>query len=145
MMSREDLNSVLEYLFEFAKIALKKQGEFYPFGARMVPSGEVKAVGADAGREHPPSQELIDILTSAFMAQASAGEIKAAGICMDVRTIPPGQSEKSEAICAVLEHEDGDAINVFLPYKKHLLGRIKYGEVFATQATPSIFVARSDN
>jgi len=38
-----------------------------------------------------------------------------------------------------LEYADADAVTVFLPYRKKLLGRIAYGELFATAASSRIF------
>jgi hypothetical protein len=118
---------------------LKKHGEFFPFAASMSPDGVIAAVGGYDGDEHPRSQDVINLLTEAFREQAAAGQIKAGGICFDARVVPPGQVEKSDAICSRLEHEDGEAIEVYLPYRKGLLGRLKYGEIFASQGTPQIF------
>ena len=64
-------------------------------------------------------------MTQAFRAQAASGEIRAAGICCGVRTILPGQGEKTDAMCIGLEHQSGQSVSVFLPYKKGWFGRIQ--------------------
>jgi len=140
-MSRPELDALLNVLFPFAQQMIQKRGEFFPFGASMASDGEIASVAGDVGEERPESQEVIDVLTEAFRQQAALGEIKAAGICLDARTVPPGQTEKTDAILARLEHQDGEAIDVFLPYRKGLFGKVKYGEVFATAGAPQVFAA----
>src|SRR5262245_56902618 len=138
-MSRPDLDELLNALFPFAQQMLQKRGAFYPFGASMGIDGQVVSVAGYSGTEHPEAQEMIDFLTVSLRQEAASGQIKAAGICIDARTIPPGQTEKTDAILARLEHRDGEAIEVLLPYRKGLLGKVKYGEIFATAGTPRVF------
>jgi len=83
----------------------------------------LSAVAGDVGKEHPESQEVIDFLTAAFREQAASGAIRASGVCIDVRTIPPGQTEKTDAILARLEHKDGEAIDVTFPTESLFLER----------------------
>ena len=139
-MAHPDLNQLLNSLLPFAKRMLAEHGEFYPFGSTMKPNGEIVAVGAYDGDEHPPSQNLIDFMTQAFSQQAKTGQLRAAAICYDVRTIPPGQTEKCDAVCASLEHQSGEAVNVFVPYQKATDGGIRYMQLFATARTPQFFV-----
>jgi len=131
----------MNMLVGFAQQMLGKQKSFIPFGASMSADGAITAVAGDVGKEHPEAQEMIDFLTTALKQLAAAGTIRASGICIDVRTIPPGQTEKTDAILARLEHKDGEAIDVYLPYRKPFLGKTKYGEIFAAQGTPQIFSA----
>ena len=112
---------------------LSKHGEFYPFGSAMSTDGEIEAHAAYDGDEQPPSQQLIDLLTQGFRQQARSGKIRAAAICCDVRTIPPGRSEKTDAICVSAEHQNGEAADVYLPYKKGWFGKISYGVIFGKQ------------
>jgi hypothetical protein len=105
----------------------------------MTPAGEIKQTAAYTGEEHPASQELIELLVGAFRAQAAKNEMRAVGLCLDVRTIAPGQTQKTDAICARLRHSDSESIDVFLPYQKDESGEIMYGELFATQGEQDIF------
>ncbi len=125
-MAHPDLDNLLNRILPFAQQMLAKHGEFYPFGSTMKTSGEITA--------------LIDLLTQAFRNEALAGQIRAAGICYDVRTIAPGQTEKTDAICVGLEHNTGQCVSVFLPYKKGWFGKIQYGQLFASARDPQIFV-----
>jgi hypothetical protein len=121
----------------------EKYGEFFPFAAAMSATGEISSVAGDIGNEHPDSQKMIDFLAGVFQNQAGAGEIKASGICIDARVIPPGQSKKTDAILARLEHRDGEAVDAYLPYRKTLLRKVKYGDLFASEGTPQVFVGAS--
>jgi len=106
----------------------------------LAPTGEITSAGADAGHEHPRSQELIELLFSGLSEQASQGSIIAAGICMDVKVVPPGSIAKTDAICVELEHRDGEAVDVFVPYAISSSGSITYGEIFATPGEQTIFL-----
>jgi hypothetical protein len=138
-MAREDLNSLLGTLLPFAQEMLARHGEFYPFGAAMSVTGEIKQTAAYTGEEHPNSRELIELIVGAFRAQATKNEVRAVGLCLDVRTIAPGQTEKTDAICARLRHSDNEAIDVYLPYKKEKSGAVTYGGLFATQGVQDVF------
>lgn len=140
-MSRADLDALLNVLLPLAEETLERHGEFYPFGAGMGKNGEISQVAGYPGGEHPESQEVLRLLVGGLKAQAQDGGLRAAGICLDVRTIPPGEVDKVDAVCTRLEHVDGEAIEVFLPYRKGLLGGIDYGDLFAREGTPQVFVA----
>ena len=58
----------------------------------------------------------------------------------DCRIVPPGETEQTNAICASLEHQSGQFVDVFLPYKKGLLGKVKYGRAFAGKRDARFFV-----
>jgi hypothetical protein len=142
-MAHPDLNSLFDAVLSFAKLMLNEHGEFYPFGATMSPSGEITNVGAKVkGDHHPRSQTLIDLLTEAFQQKAASGQIRAAAICYDARTIPPGETNKTDAICCGLEHRSGESVDVFIPYKKTSDNDFQYGEIFATKRTAIFFAAR---
>ncbi|MBC7782341.1 MAG: hypothetical protein H7144_00760 [Burkholderiales bacterium] len=126
-------------LIPFAQQMLAKNGEFYPFGASMGKEGELTHVGASTGSEHPASQELIKLLIAGFQRDAAEGNLRAAGICIDVRIVLPGAIEKSDAICVQLEHVNGEAIEIYVPYRKGWLGKIKYGELFASKGKSAFF------
>jgi hypothetical protein len=140
-MSREDLDTLLGAAIEAAQEFLGKNGEFYPFGMSLGRGGKIAMHAAHTGQEMPESTELIAVLEKGFCQNAQEHKIRAAAICFDVRVVPPGQSEKTDAIEVRLEHRDGQAIDAYLPYKKGFLNRIKYGELFACEGTPALFSA----
>src|ERR1700722_18536202 len=98
-MAHPELNQLLNALIPFAQQALAKHGEYYPFGSAINKDGVIVAHVTWDGDENPPSQQVIDTLTKDFQQQAAAGQIRAAGICYDIRTVVPGQSTKTDAIC----------------------------------------------
>jgi hypothetical protein len=140
-LAHPDLNELLAALFPMAEEMLTKQGAFYPFAASTKTDGQITLVGAHTGAEHPASQELLDQLTGGLRQSAEAGDIRAAGLCLDVDTVPPGRSKKTDAVCARLEHVEGEAVEVYLPYRKTWLGRVEFGETFTAPGTPTVFTA----
>jgi hypothetical protein len=138
-MAHPELDQLLNSALEFAKQMLSKHGEFFPFGSSMDPAGKIIMDGAHTGDEHPPSQELIDLLTQSYAQRAEAGELRAAAICADVRVVPPGKSSKTDAISVGLEHQSGEAVTVFLPYQKGWFGKISYGGLFASARDAQFF------
>lgn len=137
---REEMDALLDILLTFGQDMLQKHGEFYPYGASIDSAGEVQFVGADVGEEHPPSGAVLEVLYDGLRRQAASGEIRAAGVCADVRVAPPGTEDPVDAISVALEHADAEPANVFLPYAKKKLRGIQLGELFATPGERKVFV-----
>ena len=143
-MAQEDLDELLNALLPFAQEMLAKHGEFFPFGGYMDVGGGITHVGGWTGEEQPPSQDVIDVMVRGLRRQAERREIRAAAVCLDVRTIPPGQTEKTDAISVRLEHANGEAVDVFLPYRRGQSGEYEYGELFAAGGGHDIFRPAGD-
>ena len=84
-MAHPELDQLLKVALEFAQKMLKQHGEFYPFGASMGLDGKISMDGAATGQERPASQELLDLLSDSYSRRATAGELRTAAICADVR------------------------------------------------------------
>lgn len=138
-MAHPDLDKVLNTLLSFAQQMINKYGCFHPFGASMNTNGEVACVSGYTGDEKPDPEELMQLLIDGFRQEAKNEKIMATGICHDARIIPQGKTQKMDAICARLEHNSGEAVEVYLPYRKGFLGRIKYGEILATSGQRNVF------
>jgi len=82
---------------------------------------------------------VIDLLYEALARSAANGEIRAAGICAEVRIAPPGSDDKTDAICTMIEHADGDPVDVFMPYAKKRMRGFEWGDLFAQAGTARIF------
>jgi len=139
-MAHPDLDALLNAVLPFAQQMLAKHGEFHPVGASMNKQGEVALAAGLVDSEHPQAHEVIDMLVAGFREHASKSEIRAAVVSYDSRVVPPGGAAKTDAICAQLEHESGECVTVFLPYRKGLFGRLKYGEIFASPAEGRMFI-----
>lgn len=136
--AKQDAETLMNSALPFAEKMLSEHGEFFPFGEAMKPSGEIVSVGADSGVEHPPSQEVIDILKSAFRSAAAENEYIATAIVYDALTIPPGGEEKTDAVAVALDHRDDYSVVVFFPY--HLTdGTVEFQPPFASKGAGDIF------
>ena len=122
-MAHPQVDALLNTLLPFAQKMLSTYGGFNPFGATMSSHGEIQQVGAKVeGNDYPPAQDLIDLLTETFKRQAAEGRLRAAGICYDALTVPPGETQKKDAVCCGLEHCVAGTVDVFIPYIREPAG-----------------------
>ena len=131
--AQEDLDALLELTLPFAQQQLAEHGEFFPFAAAVGADGAPRLIAADPGLgERPASTDVLDQLVAGLREQA--GDIRAAALVADVRV------GESDAARVELEHRDGQAICVLLPYKRRRLRRgVDYGELGAAPAQPRIW------
>lgn len=120
--AQADLDGLLNITLPFAQQMLAKRGEFYPFGATVTAGGETHLLAGDAGQEHPASADVLSLLVNRLRQER--GSLRAVALCSDVR-LPD-----SDAVRVELEHEDGHAMAVLMPYHKKRFGRgVEYGEM----------------
>lgn len=136
--AKEDAEKLMNAFIGFAVKMLNESGEFYPYGAAMLPDGETVAVAGYEGQDFPPSQAIIDLLNDGFQRAARAGEYKATAMFYDVRTTLPGTGTKSDAIAVALDHADDYSVVVYFPYKIDN-GQASFGDVFAQAGANNIF------
>jgi hypothetical protein len=139
-MAETDFDQLLNTLIPVAQEMISKHGEFFPFGSSIGTDGKVDLNTPYKENNCPTSQLIIDIMTQGFRKSALDGKIRAAGICYDVRTIPPGKNKKTDAIWVTLEQQTGEAVDVIVPYKKGIFGQYSYGKYFAADRDPQFFV-----
>jgi hypothetical protein len=133
------MDALLAALLPFAQQMIERHGEFYPYAAALDTAGEIHMVAGYAGEEHPDSSELIELLYEGLVQQSTAGEIRAAGVCADVRVRPPNARDMTDAVRVAIEHLGSDPIEVFLPYVNRKLRSPEYGELFAQAGTALLF------
>jgi hypothetical protein len=138
---KEDCEKLMNELLPFAEKMLREHAEFHPFGGAMKPDGEIVHHGAYTGTELPKGQELVDLLTEAFYQSAAKGEYIATAIVYDIRTIPPGETKKTDAICVSLDHRDDYSVNVAFPYTLKD-GELSLKPAFATKGDAKIFAKK---
>ena len=139
-MVEEEFDALLNTNLPFAQDMLAKHGEFFPFGACADVKGAIALHGGWTGDERPAPQEVIDLMVGGLRSQAQQGEIRASAIFIDARAVPPGKTEKTDAILVRMEHRDGDPVDLFVPYRKSPDGQYEYGEPFLYRGEPQVFL-----
>jgi hypothetical protein len=135
-----DFNPLLEILLCFAKKFLAEKNAFLPFAAVMSSDGEVSYVAGDTGDEPAGAPMLLQVLEGALREMIKKDNLKAAGICVDIRFAASPEEPKTDAIQVFLEHREGNVVNLLLPYKKIAPGQISYGKLIAVRGEPKIFL-----
>jgi hypothetical protein len=81
---------------------------------------------------------MMDLLLAGMRAQAAAGQIRAAGLCYDVR-IRDRDGNATDAIAVSLEHNAGDTVRVLMPYSKGRLRGFEFGDIAAERGERRVF------
>lgn len=127
------MDGLLNATLPFAQGQLAKHGDFLPFGAVVADKGEIKFLAAYAGESSVMSRDLLAMLVEGAREQAAS--IRAVAIVADA--LIEGQQD---AIRVDIEHRDGHAIAIALPYRKRRFGRgIDYGELVAADGERRIW------
>lgn len=140
-MKHPDLEQIKGMLLRTAQKALSGMGSYYPFGITLSTEGKFASEQGPEGKEKMGSLELNNYIIGLFHQQAAAGQLRAAGICAiaDMNANPPDQPEKTKAIYLDLEHKSGQSEFLFLPFKRGLFGKVKYGEPYYFDGIPNFF------
>jgi hypothetical protein len=132
--AQEDLDGLLNLVLPFAGDLLGKNGQFYPFGASVSNDGAASVTATDPGLgEHPQPEQVLAGLYDG--ARARAADTRAAAFVTDVLI------DGSDAIRVDLEHQDGVALVVLMPYTP--LGRKRFprfGEMSVSPGEPQVWV-----
>jgi hypothetical protein len=112
--AQADLDELLNASPGFAQQQLAIHGEFYPYAAAIRPDGQTEMIAGQArtASEHPAAAEIIASCVAQLASRQHA--IRAAAIVADVRLPDNG----GDAIEVSLEHVDGQALRVLLPYAR---------------------------
>jgi hypothetical protein len=124
--AQDDLDGLVDTVLPFAQQMLAQHGEFFPYGAVVSADGRVEILAASRGADQRPgSDEHLRILYSA--AQSTSATTRATAFVSDVRL---DGSTPSDAIRVELEHRDGLALTVLLPYRRKRR-KVEYGDMSA--------------
>jgi len=129
-------------LIPFAHQQLSKHREFYPFGGTMSVDGKITQSASSTGEQRPASQPLIDLLEKGFQDGAKRRLYKATAIIVDVRTIPPGKTEKQDAIEVRLDHVSGYSVKVLFSYAFSPKGDLQVAPLSLFVATAEFLAGR---
>lgn len=124
--AQNDLDQLVGTAIGFAQEQLSAHGEFYPFAFVIDSAGNTEAVRARPASDHPASSELIDACLATLTSRRH--QIRATALTADVRIA----QHDTDAIQADLEHADGHALTIVLPYTRKRRGRIDYGQINAS-------------
>lgn len=132
--SQDDLDGLLNVTLPFARQMLANSGEFYPFGAAVTAGGETQLLAADTRQGgRPASAEGLSSLLDGL--RQTRDDLRAIAICSSV------QLTGLHAIRVELEHRDGHALAVLMPYKKKRFGRgIEYEDLRAGTANKQVWM-----
>lgn len=133
--AQADIDGLLEPAWEFAGKLLKKYREFYPFAFAVARDGEERMIAADLGTEFPDSSALHEFLFTGLVQQKS--ELRAAAVAADVR-LP---EEGSDAIQLTMEHAEGIALQILIPYRvRRFPPMVVFEEMSVSEVDPRIWV-----
>ena len=110
-LAQDDLDELLNAVLPFAIETVGSRGELYPFGATIAKDGLTALSATDPGvGERSNSNEVLALLREGVTADKDS--LRAAAYVADVRV------EGGEAIRVELEHSEGVAIIVLVPYSR---------------------------
>ncbi len=138
-MAHPEIDALLNLLLPLAKQMLANSGAFFPMAAGLGVDGMPTMIPVPPSDGDPVIDKVISGLMEASQAKAAAGQITAAALCLDAWVALPDSGDKSDAIELRLEHKDGDAVRIFLPYHLGDAGEPVYGELFAVAWSGGIF------
>lgn len=134
--AQEDLDTLLDLAVRFAQQQLDEAGEFYPFAVAVDAMGQVEIIAGrpDETDDHPQSADVFASCVAALAERLHT--LRAGGLVSDVHL----RSLGTDAIEVTVEHVEGQAIRVRLPYAKRRLGRgMRYGRLDAEPASRQIW------
>jgi hypothetical protein len=129
--AQDDRDGLLNFTLPFAQGQLAKRGDFYPYGAVVTTEGEMKFLAA-YDNPQVTTRDLLGMLVEGARNEASS--YRAVAIVADALI-----EGKQDAIRIDIEHRDGQAIWIAVPYTKRRFRRIEYGEMIAADGVPRIW------
>ena len=134
--AQADLDGLLNPALGFAQQQLEKQGEFFPYAVVVRADSETEMVAArpDAADDRPQSTDVVTACRKTLAERRD--QLRAAAVIADVR-LPSGE----DAIRVELEHTEGPALTILLPYSRKRFGRgIEYGQLQAAAGTRHVWL-----
>jgi hypothetical protein len=72
-------------------------------------------------------------------SETESREIKTCASVYDVRTIPPGRTDKQDTIAVALDHQSGYSVMVYFPYYFDSKGQLCVEAPFASKGEGTVF------
>lgn len=131
--AQDDLDGLLNVVLPLAEELLRKNGEFFPFGGSVSRQGEASLTAAapELG-EHPASDLVLAHLYDG--ARRNVSGARAVAFVADVRT------NGSDAVRVELEHQEGVALVVLLPYTRSRFKKtVTFGQMSVAGGQPRVW------
>jgi hypothetical protein len=135
--AQRDLDDLLNTALGFAQQQLTTRGEFYPYAVAIRIDGQTEMLAGrpDPADDHPAAPDVIAACAEQLRSRQT--QLRAGAIVSDVR-LP--DLDGSDAIDIALEHAEGQALRVQLPYTRQQPGKdIGYGQLRAAPAGRQIW------
>lgn len=115
--ARTELQRLIDESIFVASQQLNKSGTFYPYGAVMESTGEIKLVGVpETEQDKPAPKQTLKALKKALAQLAKKKRYRAVAIFVDFVAIRKDTAARQSGIRIELEHRLPDKLSVFLPY-----------------------------
>jgi hypothetical protein len=138
----DEIQELVNFLLPHAERMLNEHGEFYPYAAAVDSAGSIEPVGPAVESDDPDVGDILVALHADLREQAAEGAIRASGIAADVTLTDPDSGETTDAVQIELDHAEGDALDVYVPYEREGEG-VKFGELVAAQGREPVFSSES--
>lgn len=140
-MNQEDLNLILDHSLSWGCEALENEGLFYPFSFTLQHDGSLQRSGDLTEEEKGKDPEELLKQMHAMLAAGCRQKLhKAVAVGVDVKVQRFASEGFVKAVEVIIEHEDGIAVDCFLPYRKKDDGSFDYGAIFSSAIEPEKFV-----
>jgi hypothetical protein len=134
MSAKSDCDALFKEVMPAARPLVDRFGEFYPFSMTMDPQGGVAGLSASPSSDTPSVGEVWDSLGRSLRDLAAAGKLRAAAICVNTKITMAGTEQ--DAITVFVEHKDGLALEIVVPYQRRGEGHVTYGAPMARPSGP---------
>ncbi len=113
----------------FAEEMLEREGAFYPYAVKLTEAGEMEMATVPAGVE-----DALRTLLDGLAAQRAALRVGAVVAAVHLESI------KSDAVRVDIEHREGVALTLVLPYtRKKLRKKVAWGDTQSMLVEPRIW------
>jgi hypothetical protein len=124
--AQDDADNLLSTVLEHAGQQLVTDGGFYPFGAAYTVDGDLVLLAGDPDLGDQPSTE--DVLRSLHEGtEQRRDDYRSVALAADVTDTATG-AERS-GVRVEIEHHEGTALVLLVPYTRGGDGRLVYGEM----------------
>ena len=132
----KDLHLVLDAMLRQARQMSRHTGLVSPFAAILTSKGKVSIL---IGPAKPANDSLhtIRTLEAGLQARIRQGSCKAVGT-LDVTEAHP---TREDGLHIFLEHSDGTAYQLIIPYTNRGIGESAHGNAVTTSLTPKFFLS----